>query len=566
MGKRDVASTLWPLLAALGAGGCSLVNLSGDIEQAQCASHEDCEVLNDRTSSGFDPCVVWQCAESSYCERYPLDLDYDGFSPHTVEQDGEDYVCAEAASERDCDDDSDDSNPAEEERCDAVDNDCDSQIDEGQLEQSPAIASVFADGNAGGTSEVTFAVDPDSGTVAAAYGIVRGASAVAGFSTIASTLASGSEVRPLALPEGASGALSADSVGVGALGGERFAVAFVNDNGGQHVVAGVVRPGGGGLELDAPDGVLRRGLRCAASEPCAGNHETATGEAIVPIAPTVTPALAASGEDVLVVYARAAEGEGACAEPGVAAEAAPVLANLLRYDDEALTERAGAALELGSTSDRNVPAVLALPQLGDRRDLGFIVAFANAQGAIEVAHVLSQDGGLVRGDTLLAIEDPDLRFSDVALALGPGDDAARTVGVAMQADCAMAARVMFARVELRLESGELAGSLAGSPSKVGGDPNETRPAVAWSDARSAWLVVYRDGSGLRARALTDAGMLLGADSYELLRESDSGAAKLQLTSSPFAVPLADEAWFGAIAASERAEDTVLQTITLSSCP
>ena len=94
-------------------------------------------------------------------------------------------------------------------------------------------------------------MDPDSGTVAAAYGIARGASTVPGFSTIESTLASGSAVRPPTLPEGTTGALLADSVGVGALGGERFAVAFVNDSGGRHVVAGLVRENGGDLELEA---------------------------------------------------------------------------------------------------------------------------------------------------------------------------------------------------------------------------------------------------------------------------------------------------------------------------
>ena len=223
-------------LAALVAGSvpaCSLVNLSGEIEQAPCASHDDCEVLNDRGAPGFDPCTPWQCAETSYCERYALDLDHDTFTPHKVEHEGEELVCQETASLRDCDDEIDESNPDEQEACDSFDNDCDSHIDEGVLEHEPVITTAFANENAEGVGETSYAIDPDSGTVAAVYGLRRGASSVPGFSTIASTLGSGSEVRPLEH----SRPLLADSAAVGALGGDRFVIAFMNESGGRHLVA-----------------------------------------------------------------------------------------------------------------------------------------------------------------------------------------------------------------------------------------------------------------------------------------------------------------------------------------
>lgn len=552
---------------AVSTAGCSLINLSGDIEQAQCASHEDCDVLNDRSAPDFDPCRIWQCAESLYCERYPLDLDYDGFSPRSVMHDGEELVCEEEASQSDCDDDSAISSPDTDERCDALDNDCDSQIDEGELDRTSAITNVFANENANGTGEVSYAVDPDSGTVAAAYGIVRGASSVPGFSTIESGLGSGSAIQPLSLPAGTSGALLADSAGVGALGGERFAVAFVNDSGGRHLVAGVVDADGSGFELDVAGDVLRRGLRCAAGETCSDNHSTTAGEPIVAVPLTVTPAVVANGDDVLVAYARAAEGEGACAAPGEDVETAPVLANGLRYDDmeSRLSELAGAALELGTTSDRSTPAVLAVPDFEGERELGFLVAFSNAEGGVELVHVAVESGALVLRGTLLTFGDAEQRFSDMALVRGGGDGSAHTLGLVLQAGCGAGARVAFSMLRLQLEDGALRVTREGGLLAIGNSRNQTRPSVAWSEERSAWLVAYRDGSGLRARALTAEGELLGMDSYTLLAESDSGADSLRLAASPFVVPLANEAWFGAIAATERAEDYVLQTVKLSSC-
>lgn len=552
-----------------GSAGCSLVNLSGDIEQAQCASHDDCDVLNDRGAASFDPCTPWQCAQTSLCERYPLDLDHDGFSPHVVEQDGEELVCENDPSRRDCADEGGDGelqNPDEPEACDSLDNDCDGRLDEGVLDIERAVATVFADENADGTGEATYAIDPDSGTIAVAYGLRRGASSVPAMSTIEATLASGSAVSPLALPAG-NAQLFADSVGVGALGGDRFAVAFVNESGGLRLVAGIAASSGRGLELHASEEVLRRGLRCAQGESCASNAGASMEQPTVPAPITVTPALRASGDDVLVVYARAAEGDGACAASGADAEPAPVLANALVYNARAgsLTERDAAALSLGETTDRNTPAVIELPELGGQGDHGFLVAFANPKGEIELRAAAVREGMLTRSEPLLVLEQDD-RLSDVSLVLGEQDGAVRYIGLAAQAGCGADARVVFHALELSFIDGALRLEGVQGPIGVGGAPNETRPSVAWSAPRRAFMVAYRDGSGLRARVLTRDGVPLGDGSYDLLTEVDSGDGALRVATTPFAVPYATvEGWFGVAAGTERAEDHVLQTITLSSC-
>ena len=554
-------------LLATGGAACSLVNLSGDIEQAQCASSEDCEVLNDRSAPDFDPCVVWQCAETLYCERYALDLDHDGFSPRTAELEGEELVCEDDRSRIDCDDGSNESAPMEPEQCDARDNDCDDQIDEGELDPNRSIASVFADQNSMGIGEASYAVDPDSGTVAVAYGLRRGASSVPGLSTVANTLAAGSTVNELSLPANDPRILLADSVGVGALGGDRFVVAFMNDSGARRLIAGIAKPRGDGFELEANDDVLRRGLACATDEPCASNIAAGPTDTLITAPMTVTPSVAVSGDDVLVVYARAAEGEGACAEAGGDVESVPVLANALLHNARAgtLSEREGPALAIGETIDRNIPAVLALPALGDVDELGFLVAFADADGALELVQVSIADGALMHGEPLLVIEAEDERWSDVAIVLGGGDGSARRVGVAAQHGCGAAARVALHIVELTIQNSAVRAERQAAAIDVGGHPNETRPSIAWSETRDAWFVTYRDGSGLRARVVTSDGDLLGTESYPLLEEVDAGDDALRIAASPFAVPLTGMGWFGTITAIERAEDYVVETVTLSSC-
>jgi hypothetical protein len=568
-GRLNALCVLELGLALLGASGCSLVKLSDDIAQAQCRKDADCEVLNvnDRMGPDFNACEPWQCGKTSYCEKLPLDADGDGVMPEVKDDDGEPLMCQQDAKAPDCDDTNSDRSPEKDERCDSLDNDCDEYVDEGVLEQKRDSVTAFTGASMTGAGEVAYAVDPDSGVVAAAYGL-GDTQSVPGFSRIASDLGSGSAASELSL-SGATGSLLTDSVGVGALGGDKFAVAFYNKSGvNKRLVAGVVQESGSGFELAVAPDILGNGLRCAVEEACAG------GTAAVPVAapPTTTPALAARDGEVVIAYVRGDADKANCES----VTPLPVLANRMLYSAGAgeLSEPGEAAVKLGETSDPNTPALLAIPAFGAAAtgaDVGFLVAFANVDGDVVLQQLRTESGSLVSSEPLLTLGGGDVRLSDVSLSLGLLDKSGLRVGVAVQSGCSIAARVLAFSVRVTVaKSGALSIEQVWGPTTVGGSASESRPSIAYSQPRSSWVVTYRDPSGLRARVLDGAGKALGASPYTLLKNTASGAGALQVLASPLALPLRSrDGWFGALAYTKAGPDDAasyaLQSITLSSC-
>lgn len=558
-------------IALLGTSGCSLVKLSDDVAQAQCRKDADCEVLNDRTAADFDACEPWQCAKTSYCEKLPLDADGDGAIPYTVPVDGEDLVCEQDPKKRDCDDENGDRFPGKVELCDSIDNDCNGYEDDGVLEPKTASVTAFTGASMMGTGEIAYAVDPDSGVVAAAYGL-GDTQSVPGFSQIKSDLGSGSAAAELPLA-GATGSVLADSVGIGALGGDKFAVAFYNKSGvNKRLVAGVVQESGSGFELAVEPEIISGGLHCAADEACANSTSTAP----VAAPPTTTPVLAARNGVVVVAYVRGDVDAAPCASRDAGSTPLPVLANRLLYNAGAgtLTEPGEAAVMLGETTDPNTPALLAIPAFGSATtstDVGFLVAFANVDGDVVLQQVRTDSGSLVPSEPLLTIGGGDVRLSDVSLSLGPEDDSGRLVGVAVQSGCSIDARALAFSVRLAVgKSGGLGIERVWGPTTVGGSVSESRPSIAYSKPRDSWAVTFRDPSGLRTRVLDAAGKALGASPYTLFKNVASGAGALQVLASPLALPLRSrDGWFGALAYTKAGPDDTasyaLQSITLSSC-
>lgn len=139
------------------SNGCSLMGLDAPATRS-CVDPSDpesdnrprdarCSALNTLSPTG-DPCLVWQCGASGFCEVDTLDADGDGAPASTCE---DDPLLA------DCDDDNKDNAPGLAETCDLGDNDCDGFIDNGilRLAQGESVGQTTA------LASVDYAVLPD---------------------------------------------------------------------------------------------------------------------------------------------------------------------------------------------------------------------------------------------------------------------------------------------------------------------------------------------------------------------------------------------------------------------
>jgi Putative metal-binding motif len=541
--------------ALLAANGCSLVKLSDDIEQENCNSNADCDVLNKRDSKSFDPCDLWQCRPATkLCEKFALDEDHDGFTPATIE---DDIMCEVAKDKQDCDDDSAKRKPGGKEACDDVDNDCDQSIDEGALLPKESAAVAFNGANIDGAGDVNYAVDPGTGDVAVAYSINRSPNNLLGFSVLKNDAPMGATASAVAPPP--MRFLFADTAGVAALGAGKFAVAFFNRSGGGRLVAGVIDGNGSGERtFEATGDVMASGLRCADGEKCAMTTPD-----------TQTPGLAAIGDDVLVAYLRApSDPSQMCHAKGAAVPAHPLLANLLAADTTGLVEQTDAAVLIAEASALEAPAVVGIPASPGEVAFGWLVAYVDEVGAVVVRRVEADGSSLKVSPPLLTLNDAAHRHSNLRFTLGPKEEDDQLVGLAFQRGCTVAARVGAVVLRVGLDGSTAKVQQLGSPILVGdGAANETRPAIAYTADRKVWGVAYRDPSGLRARMFDQERNLLGDDAYTLLRTEKTGSDKRELLLSPALVPSRDGGWFFALSYSERAGATphVIEAATLAGC-
>lgn len=499
-----------PVLATcmLVASACNLVELSDDISQAQCRSDDDCEVLNARDDEAFDPCIVWQCEASRYCEEGPLDADHDGFSPASADHGGETFMCLDDASEADCTDSDPDNAPDLDETCDDRDNDCDGHADEGALASEVGTLVALPDG---APDAASYALDAAGGALAVAFAWERASGSVPTLAVVGDALTD--TASPSALESDALGTPRATRVAAAVLEPGRFAVAFSQEGAAARVVAGAVDADApAALALDAE--LAANGLACAAAEPCAGG----AGGASAGIG------LATVGEYVLVAHARPAQGDPACGEL-VGSDAAPrVLANLLLAPRNAptLVERTTEALVLGTTSAPEIdPVVVGLEPLAESgAALGWLVGYVDADGGI-VLHQVLRDG-----DALDVVEAPVLAIagdgiaSEPAAALAVADDGDAKLGLAFRRGCPDDARIVTRIFVLTIASDgrTLTATPLGGETEVGATRSESSPAIAYHATRVSWIVSWRDAAGLRARVLDENGGLRGAEPYTLVEQ------------------------------------------------
>jgi hypothetical protein len=504
-------------VVAAGLAGCSLVKLSDDIVQGHCQRDADCAELNadEERASDFDPCRRWQCnAEEKLCRHVALDADHDAQTPGTVMHRGKAVTCQRDAQKQDCKDDDELVGAGFAELCDEHDNDCDGLADEGALEASSTRVVVF-DGptragasDAAAATDAAYARDPMSGEIALAYGVLQNESARPGASLLEPGLMA--SVSPATLAVANVAMALGQEVAIAPLDSLQFAYALVTTSGVPRVIAGVWRSSANqiGVQRELAIG----GVACTKDESCSE---------------VLAPAIATQNRDVLVAYLRAGAGaqDPAAARCGQWREEdtpADVLANLLARPmgagvDEHLEELSASALRIGSSSDPSGPVLLGLPAIMGV-PASWLVAYADANGDVGIDR-------MQRSGTTLEIAQPGfIRLGDgaqprsaISLVVGPADEEGQILlGIAHQRGCGSGARIVLDVRRLTANGGKLTADTVIDSVQVGGASNESNPALAYSTARDAWLVSYRDLTGLRARVVAADGELHDDQPYSLI--------------------------------------------------
>jgi hypothetical protein len=497
----------------LAVSSCSLFGLSSKITVESCEFDSDCDPLNDPALRQVDHCKPYRCGADHFCESVPLDFDRDGFLPFTCERDPQKV---------DCNDLNANIYPGAREFCDNEDDDCDSSIDEGVLDLQAATALEFP--GPAPSSEIEYAVNSDRSLIGLGYALATQppTSAVNVLSFDIASPQSPLELQfepprgPADLPAALVGTVHASVARVGFVPpSEVLLAAYLSDAPARLVVGSILPP-------EPLFSVTRRiasyGLSCAPLEDCAANAQQPAMSVAVPY--TTAPRIAAGGEGTLVLYARDPAPEVDLCSDAHAAK--PLLANVLALSARGWIERSEAALEVGSSGEGRTPALVALPWLTTNgASFGWLISYPEADGTLVVAQIAGLGTPQVR--PLVRVHSAGLPLRAAELALGRSPDSMQRTQIAVSAlrGCGAASRAVFSLFEGTLHSDATLELRESTPfEELGGGDSQRQVSLAYRDEadqrRRAWAVTYRDATGLRARLLSDAGLLLGPEPYRLL--------------------------------------------------
>lgn len=484
------------LMACLAASGCTIVALSEDVEQAECQSFIDCDVLNLRDREDFDRCNIWQCRERR-CVYTSTDVDNDGFGIP---------ICADVGSINDCEDTDPERHPDHPELCDNKDNDCDMAIDEGMLQVAHTKPLVFTEP----VREFGYAWDSKNMELGVVY---CGQDDRSGFAFVRARRANSPGRLGLSR---APAELRGTGVNAG-LRMDRFIATITEAEPPHRIWVGHVVGNLSPFVLNVEDELLRAtGLRCTRDEACAPSEEPPIG-----IPASTTPNLAALELFVLASYAR--RGEPTPDGCGTA-EPQPVLVNLLIENFSELREITREAVKLGETRSGRAPALLSIDAAAVQNAIeqfGWLAAYPDADGRLIVRR-LQPDPNDVLGSLRLEIEPPAEPYVHVQLALGAVSTDRFDVGIVAQEGCGSDARIQFGVLSL---SWDLAGRselrVYRELRRISEDAAE-RPVLAYNDAQASWGIAYANSDGLFARVVNRDGVARGESAYRIQDSAPTG--------------------------------------------
>lgn len=509
-------------------GGCSLLALDEDLEQASCDNADFCASLNDSNPTG-DPCLAWTCGPQSVCEVLPLDLDGDGAAA---------MGCAPAGEEADCDDTSAIRAPLLAETCDGVDNDCDDAVDEDAALPLGSTQTLLSLPSGTIPAQASYLALPGE-AVAVAYTERRAATSAPVTVDVlqldaVSPGASAVSVQPNTLPTPNAFSSTLASVGSSVAAAAAFA-------GCTRVVPGLLDLQASRFgELTVDETNFAEGL------PVPGGAGDETCPRVV-ASPVSWLTAQADGNVVLFAWLEVAETQTETCAAGISAT---VLLGSARLVSGALQPASATALALGTSTAPVRPSLVSLA--GD----GWLVGFPTSSG-YALHHVTVSDGptgalaaALVTSETLADVKE-------LSLAAGERSGDTQALVVGLRTGCGASARVSFVRDAFDTVGGALLGGSSRGESTFTSSAGQDTPLAVFQPEPLGWLFGWReDGIPMGARIAPDGTERAGA--APLL--ADDSLAVFE----PALLPLESEDGFALVGFDTAAGQLVGSTLRCSS--
>jgi hypothetical protein len=474
------------LSLGVGASGCMVLDLEGDVPTALCVSNDDCAHLEE--SKPTDDCTSWQCDELARCRAIPNDDDGDG-SPSAI--------CSGDAT-ADCDDDDVTVAPGAPELSDALDNDCDFIVDE--VAPVDSVDSIlFSSLTPLEASSLTRSAGEIDGSLAIIEAAPLGDGS-ASLLELESTAPLMSIVRSVG---GTEVPLAIHGIAIERLSTDFVLSAMLPDGACQRVVVAMVKretvPSTRAVAdfVDQSGTHFDRGVRDDSGDDCTHGDPTSRRAR--------SPVVTSSTGRAVVAWVAADAAAPACA-PVVDA---PVLAHRIEMSGAAIAIGGSSSDRLGVTDDPSPPAMIDVP------GVGVVVAFVDDGELVLV--LLEMAGGSGRLEPVELVRTPVAAggqfVSRPALALGGVVEGRPTLAALLAVGPCESGSPVLIRFALGTRDKALYPTtrLDATPIRIDtSDGHDRGHAFVHSSIPLGYWVAWIDGPTLRERGVTCDGVPLGA--------------------------------------------------------